>query len=106
MLESKFLTYINRDVVTALRLYPAIPANSHIAIRNTVLPVGGGPDWESPIFVPAGTTVAYRLCAMHHLPSLSGGDASDSAPRDGRLKKYHGLALLEFILLSISKPEV
>ena len=40
----------NLTKTIALRLYPSVPVNSRTAIRNTVLPTGGGPDYRSPIF--------------------------------------------------------
>jgi hypothetical protein len=45
----------------ALRLYPIVPGNGRTAVRDTTLPVGGGPDGKSPIFVKAGTQVNYQV---------------------------------------------
>ena len=63
------------NFLTALRLYPSVPVNSRTAIRDTILPVGGGPDLSHPVFVREGTTVAYSVYAMRRRPDLYGMDA-------------------------------
>jgi len=40
-----------------------------------MLPVGGGPDLQSPVFVPKGAAVAYSVYAMHRRPDFYGMDA-------------------------------
>ncbi|KAI4264891.1 MAG: hypothetical protein L6R42_000005 [Xanthoria sp. 1 TBL-2021] len=57
------------------RLYPPVPVNSRTAIRNTILPVGGGPDMKSPVFVAKGEGIAYSVYSMHRRPDLYGMDA-------------------------------
>lgn len=59
----------------ALRLYPSVPVNTRTAVRNTFLPVGGGPDLQSPVFIPKGAAVAYSVYAMHRRPDFYGMDA-------------------------------
>lgn len=41
-----------------------------------MLPRGGGPDNERPVFVPKGTVVSYSVYAMHRRPDLFGMDAA------------------------------
>jgi len=38
-------------------LYPVVPYNFRVALKDTSLPRGGGPDGMSPIGVPKGTPV-------------------------------------------------
>ena len=58
-----------------LRLYPAVPSNSRLAVRNTFLPRGGGPDGKSPVFVAKGQQVVYTPYAMHRLhPTFNTAD--------------------------------
>ncbi len=64
----------------ALRLYPVIPMNSRVAQRDTILPVGGGQDGKSPIFVPEGSVVAYHAYAVQRRPDLWGKDAAEFNP--------------------------
>jgi cytochrome P450 len=64
----------------ALRLHPVVPRNERKALRNTVLPLGGGKDGLSPVFVPKGTTVAYNVYAMHRRIDIYGPDAEEFRP--------------------------
>ncbi|KAL8972419.1 MAG: hypothetical protein Q9197_002787 [Variospora fuerteventurae] len=79
----KYLRYILNEAptdFTALRLYPVVPANSRMAITDTVLPVGGGQEGKSPLFVPAGTNVGWNLFAIHRREDLYGDDAAEFKP--------------------------
>jgi len=49
-------------------------------VRDTVLPVGGGDDGLSPIFVPKGGRVQYSVYAMHRRTDLYGPDALEFRP--------------------------
>ena len=53
---------------------------SKTAVRDTILPIGGGPDSKSPIFVPAGTQIMYNLDALHQRKDLWGPDACEFRP--------------------------
>lgn len=64
----------------ALRLYPVVPTNSRMAVIDTVLPLGGGPDGKSPLFIPAGRTVAWHLYTMHRRKDIYGEDAEEFKP--------------------------
>jgi cytochrome P450 len=64
----------------ALRLYPPVPVNSRTATRTTILPVGGGNDFQSPVLVSKGTVVAYSVYSMHRRPDLYGMDAEIFRP--------------------------
>lgn len=46
-----------------------------MALRDTFLPLGGGADEKSPIFVPAGTPILYSVWSMHRRTDLYGEDA-------------------------------
>ena len=54
------MTYLNWAVKEALRLNPPVATNSREALRDTVLPTGGGPDGKSPTVVLKGTVVRYQ----------------------------------------------
>ena len=62
----------------SLRLYPVVPLNSRQAVRDTTLPLGGGPDGKSPIFIPKGRDILYAvsptpfLHSHHSLPPVPG----------------------------------
>jgi cytochrome P450 len=65
---------------SALRLHPVVPRNEREALRDTVLPLGGGKTGFSPVFVPKGTVVAYNVYAMHRRTDLYGPDAEEFCP--------------------------
>lgn len=64
----------------ALRLHPVVPANSRMAIADTILPRGGGPDGMSPLFVPKETLCFYSVYAMHRRKDFYGEDAEEFKP--------------------------
>ena len=79
--------------VLALRLHPVVPRNERQAVRDTVLPLGGGSDGLSPVFVPKGTIVSYNVYVMHRRPGLYGPDAEEFRPErweDGKLQPRWG----------------
>jgi cytochrome P450 len=51
-----------------------------MAVRDTVIPVGGGPDGRDPIFVPSGTLVGYQPYSMHRRKDFFGEDAEEFRP--------------------------
>lgn len=57
-----------------------VPRNEREAIRDTVLPIGGGKDGFAPIFVPKGTLVCYNIYAMHRRVDFYGLDAEEFRP--------------------------
>lgn len=50
------------------------------AVEDTVLPVGGGLDGSSPIFVSKGQLVIYNVFAMHRSKEIYGADAEIFRP--------------------------
>ncbi|KAK4671411.1 hypothetical protein QC764_607310 [Podospora pseudoanserina] len=78
--DLKDMTYLNWFIKEALRLYPPIPMNIRVANKDTILPVGGGPDGSAPIFVPAGQEVVYQIFSTHRRRDLWGEDADQFRP--------------------------
>jgi cytochrome P450 len=66
--------------VSALRLYPIVPFNLRCALKDTFLPVGGGPDGKSPVFVPKGDEVIYNIYTMQRDTEIYGADADEYRP--------------------------
>ncbi|CAG8953736.1 hypothetical protein HYFRA_00006626 [Hymenoscyphus fraxineus] len=73
----KELTYLFYET---LRLYPVVPMNSRRAIRNTILPTGGGPDGKLPVAVMKGEGVAYSTYVLHRRHDTWGEDADEFRP--------------------------
>jgi len=72
---------MNTDHYTiVLRLYPAVPANGFEATEDTFLPVGGGADGKSPVFIPKGLLVNHSVYAMHRRKDIYGPDAETFRP--------------------------
>lgn len=63
-----------------MRLYPIVPTSSRVAIRDTVLPRGGGPDERSPTMVKKGTLVQYSSYGLHRRKDIYGEDADEFRP--------------------------
>ena len=51
-----------------------------VAVRDTVLPLGGGPDQMSPVFVPKGTPVVLGTWSINHHPDIWGDDWREFKP--------------------------
>jgi cytochrome P450 len=84
----KNCNYLQWTLKEALRLYAVVPINQRAATTDTTLPVGGGPDGRSPVFVPSGTEVYYSVHVMHRRKDLWGQDAEEFCPERWQGKKY------------------
>lgn len=65
----------------------------------TTLPVGGGPDGRSPVFVKKGTAVGYSVYVMHRRKDIYGEDADEFRPErweGDELRNIHSYAYLPF----------
>lgn len=58
----KTCQYLQWCINETLRLYPVVPMNVRTAMTDTSLPVGGGPDGTSPIYVKKGQDVYFSVC--------------------------------------------
>ncbi|KAL8729769.1 MAG: hypothetical protein Q9166_004492 [cf. Caloplaca sp. 2 TL-2023] len=63
-----------------LRLYPVFPQMNRVALRDTLLPRGGGPDGKSPIYVRKGTMFDTSFYVLHRQRDIWGDDAEDFMP--------------------------
>lgn len=53
-----------------LRLYPAVPFNVRLALHDTTLPRGGGPDGSQPVGILKNTPIGYSTLVMQRRPDL------------------------------------
>lgn len=63
-----------------LRLHPTVPINNRLCVKDTTLPLGGGPDGLSPVAVSAGQPVVFSVYVMHRRKDLWGEDALEFKP--------------------------
>ncbi|TGO61344.1 hypothetical protein BCON_0028g00320 [Botryotinia convoluta] len=75
--DQVFLQNILRE---SLRIYPVFPIMNHVALRDTILPRGGGTNGESPIFAPKGTTIYTNQYALHRDEKAFGNDVESFKP--------------------------
>ncbi|KAF3920347.1 hypothetical protein ABW20_dc0101348 [Dactylellina cionopaga] len=68
--------YLRWVIDETSRLYPTVPMTSRLTLKDTTLPLGGGPDQKSPIFVPKGTYVDFVPYAVHRREDIWGPDAN------------------------------
>ena len=54
-----------------LRLYPVVPFNVRLALTDTTLPRGGGPDGLSPVGILKDTPIGYSTIIMQRRPDLT-----------------------------------
>lgn len=87
--DCKNLTYLNWVLKETLRLYPPAPVNTRMAVRDTFLPRGGGPNATEPIFVAKGQEVMWQIWSMHRREDLWGEDASEFRPERWATKRPH-----------------
>ncbi|KFX91306.1 hypothetical protein V490_05974 [Pseudogymnoascus sp. VKM F-3557] len=87
------MKYVKNVLNESLRLYPSVPQNMRYANRNTTLPVGGGPDGKSPVFVAKGQLIVYGVFSLHRRKDLYGEDADEYRPErwDGLRVSYEYL---------------
>ncbi|KAF4962532.1 hypothetical protein FSARC_9399 [Fusarium sarcochroum] len=68
--DLKSMTYLKAILNETLRLYPAVPFNVRLALKDTTLPRGGGPDGSEPLPVLKDSPVAYSTLVMQRRSDL------------------------------------
>lgn len=72
--------YLQAFIKELLRVYPVVPNNARVAVTDTFLPRGGGPEGKDPVFVKKGNNVMYTVYAMHRDEANYGSDAKIFRP--------------------------
>ncbi|KAH0610759.1 uncharacterized protein H6S33_011186 [Morchella sextelata] len=91
--DTKYLKWVLNEV---LRLYPLVPTNFRYANKNTTLPLGGGPDGLSPIFIEKGERCVYSVYSAHRRKDIYGEDADIFRPERWGEGKPRGWEFLPF----------
>ena len=60
----KNMRYLQHTLNEVLRLYPVVPYNVRVALEDTTLPHGGGPNGDEPIGVLKDTPVGYSTFVL------------------------------------------
>ncbi|KAK4498135.1 hypothetical protein PRZ48_010791 [Zasmidium cellare] len=62
--DLKSMRYLQHTLSETLRLYPVVPYNVRVALQDTTLPHGGGPDGTEPIGITKDTPIGYSTFVM------------------------------------------
>lgn len=94
--QLKSCRYLQHFIQEVLRLHPTVPVNNRFAVRNTTLPLGGGPDGKSPVAIRKGQTVIFSVYLMQRRKDLFGEDAEVFRPErwEQRVPAWHYLPFL------------
>ena len=84
--QLKACQYMLHVINECFRIAAVIPLNERVAVRDTTLPRGGGPDGSQPIFIPKGRQILIATYAMQHRADIWGEDVEEFRPErwDGR----------------------
>ena len=78
--QLKACQYMLHTINECFRVAAVIPLNERVAVCDTTLPRGGGPDGSQPIFIPKGRQILIATYAMQHRADIWGEDVEEFKP--------------------------
>ena len=54
--------------------------NQRTALKDTILPMGGGPDRKAPVLIHRGASVAFSVYSLHRRKDFYGEDSEEFRP--------------------------
>ncbi|KAH8880686.1 cytochrome P450 [Thozetella sp. PMI_491] len=68
--DLKSMKYLQNVMNETLRLYPAVPFNVRMSLKDATLPRGGGPNGDQPLPVLKNTPIGYSTIVMQRRKDL------------------------------------
>jgi len=62
--DLKSMRYLQHTINEVLRLYPVVPFNVRVALKDTTLPRGGGPNGDEPMGILKDTPIGYSTLVL------------------------------------------
>lgn len=93
--QIKDMKYLRWVLNECLRLMPIVALNARIAVCDTVIPLGGGAEGKTPVFLPKGSVVVWHPWTFHKRKDFYGEDADEFKPERWE-KLRHGWEYLPF----------
>lgn len=76
----KGLTFLQCVIKETLRLFPTVGSVGRVALRDTILPTGGGISGTSTILIRKGDSVRTSFYALHRRKAIYGENAEEFEP--------------------------
>jgi cytochrome P450 len=78
--ELRRFKYLHNVITESSRLTPVVGQSARIAVKDTVIPKGGGESGDAPVYVRKGDTAQFNYFALHRRADIYGDDAESFRP--------------------------